>query len=336
MSGFPDTLLQGIDFSQPDVYAFFLALLILLPYWWWHEAIEVNREFARFYREIAKEADLLNLFDEQQVWKNNLVLPQWFDLDWWIISAWACLLGLVCGVVYMHGAQDDNFRRVLIMASSVDEQKAIQASLKRLFDNHQFDRCTVSCSEKEIEEILCKPSPKGNRLILHLPTNADAKVRKAAATIKKMGKAFRIRWETDELDNGVFKYTDLVLERPQDIIFHERVAVVLARNAESKTLLRVKRCLDAGNQRRNAQQWVGFLYVGLVVVLVCCVKKKKASVFGQMLAFSQEAAKRKQNASPPPDSPHVTPSEGSSPSSAPGRGLPRQAKSSKGKLKKKK
>ena len=216
-------------------------------------------------------------------------------------------------------------------------------------DTPQYIRCTVSCSIDEYEQFLCKPSPESGLLILHWPINADASVSKAAATLKSSADVLGMRWEPGELEDnaikkekllhkgeGVFKFTDLVLERPQGIIFHERVAVVLAKNLPTETLIRVKQCLDAGNQRREAQQWVGFGYVGLVVLLVCMVKKKKSSVFVQMLAFSQEAAKWKPITSPAVAALPVSNLQGSSPSSAPGQGLTRSAKNSKGPLKRKK
>lgn len=297
----PQQLLDfKVDFTNPGAWFFFVTILILLPYWYFHESAEVQREFSRLYREIAKEDSLKSVAKD---WVQQFErVTAFFNGGIWFAISWANVLVLACGVIFLHGSQDDNIRRVVIFSATSAEAETLKTELQRRLPKDRFDICDIHPTDEVAEEL---------RKLSALPVLEDLQI--TAPTLTELVKSHVQRYwpgcpsdvaiDTRYLENeirlgsnksprdlGDMKI-DYVLEKAVEYVFSEHIACIVSDGTRPEhDYNRIIACIYAGAQRRTAQKWIGGLYLSFCVFCVLFIKEQKSKAFGRMQRFSEIAA----------------------------------------------
>jgi hypothetical protein len=297
----PNQLLERVDFTEPGIWLFFLTVLVLVIYWYFHESAELRREYARFYRELAKEKFFgVDPTGWNEKFGRATVL---FDGGGWFAAAWAILLVLACGLVFLHGAQNDNIRRAIAFVATEDDAKQLREDLSARMPPEMFKRCEVHLATNASQVLRAI----GAKVVLRdVPKQGDSLLANIEALWPGHSgfEAIRPSFQRDvELLNYSYapvelsrRKADFVLEQSVDQVFRVRTACI---NGEGRTL-EVNRntiiaCIYSGSQRRATQQGIGVLYLFFAVLMVVGIKGKKSAAFALMQRFSalamQQAAK---------------------------------------------
>ena len=296
----PQLLDPKVDFTSPGIWFFFVSILILLPYWYFHESAEVQREYSRLYRELAKEDSLKAVADGWDDQFRNATA--FYSGGVWFAISWGIVLVLVCGLIFLHGAQDDNIRRVLVFTNSQAEAETFKTDLKMRLPKEHFEMCGVHPADQaaaELRKVGFSP------VFGDLPKNAP----NLSALVESHIQEFWPKRVGDEVtdaryakDVALLDYdgatpelrglkADYVLETTVEHVFRERTACILTDGATwERDRNRVIACVHAGWQRRKAQRWIGGLYLGFSVFCVLFIKGQKSKAFGRMQRFSVSAA----------------------------------------------